>query len=121
MLKIMSDDGKATIKVNGSIAKLSFDLVIAVRGLIDSIAEENEMCADMLLGFCQHVLPKLVDPEVDLNNVNDILDKAVEEQQKAAEEEAKQSLGKIKELLKDADGLIKTIRDLLDELEDDGK
>lgn len=121
MLKIMSDDGKATINVHGSIAEISYDLTIGVRGLIRSIAEQNEMSADMLLGFCQYVLPKLVDPEIDLNDIDGLLDKAVEEHQKAAKEEAKQSLGKIKELLKDDDGLIKTIRDLLDELEDDGK
>lgn len=121
MLKIMSDDGKATVRVEGSIATITFDLVIAVRGLISSLAEQNEMCADMLLGFCQHALSKLADPEVDLNNVDDILDEAVEEHRKAAEEEAKKSLKQIKEMLKGDDGLIKTIRELLDDLEDDVK
>lgn len=128
MLKIMSNDGKAKVNVEGNIATIAFDLVIAVRGLIGSIAEQNEMCADMLLGFCQHALPKLADPEVDLDDIDDILDeaveehrKAVEEHRKAAEEEVKKSLKQIKEMLKGDDGLIKTIRDILDDLEDDHK
>lgn len=122
MLKIMSDDGKVKVNVEGSIATITFDLVIAVRGLISSLAEQNEMDADMLLGFCQHALPKLADPEVDLDDIDDILDKAVEEHRKAAEEEeAKKSLKQIKEMLKGDDGLIKTIRELLDDLEDDVK
>lgn len=121
MLKITSNDGKAKVNAEGNIADITFDLTIAVRGLIESIADQNEMCADMLLGFCQHALPKLIDPEVDLNNVDDILDKAVEEHRKAAEEEAKKSLKQIKEMLKGDDELIKTIRELLDDLEDDVK
>lgn len=121
MLKIMSDDGKATVRVEGSIATITFDLVIVVRGLISSIAEQNEMDADMLLGFCQHALPKLADPEVDLNDIDDILDEAVKEHKKAAEEEAKKSPKQIKEMLKGDDELIKTIRELLDDLEDDAK
>lgn len=114
MLKIMSDDGKATVSVEGSIAEITSDLTIAVRGLIESLADQNEMCADMLLGFCKHALPKLADPEVDLDDIDDIL-------RKAAEEEAKKSLKQIKEMLKGDDELIKTIRELLDDLEDDVK
>lgn len=125
MLKIMSDDGKATVRVEGSIAEITFDLTIAVRGLIESLAKQDEICADLLLEFCKHVLPKLADPKVDLNNVDDILDEAVKEHRKAAEEEAKKSLKQIKEqikeMLKDDDELIKTIRDILDDLEDDVK
>lgn len=121
MLRIMSDDSKATIKVNGSLAEISYDLTIGVRGLIQSIAEQNEMSADMLLGFCQYALPKLADPEVSLDDIDDILDEAVKEQRKAAEEEAKKSLKQIKETLKDDDGLVKTIRDILNDLEDDHK
>lgn len=121
MLRIMSDDGKAKVNAEGSIAEITYDLTIAVRGLIESIADQNEMHADMLLGFCKHALPKLADPEVDLDDIDDILDEAVKEQRKAAEEEAKKSLKQIKEMLKDDDGLVKTIRDILDDLEDDGK
>ena len=111
MLRIMSDDGKAKVNVEGSIAEITLDLTIAVRGLIESLAEQNEMCADMLLGFCKYALPKLADPEVDLDDIDDILDEAA----KAAQEEAKKSLKQTKEML------IKTIRDILDDLEDDGK
>lgn len=121
MLKIMSDDGKATVRVEGSIAEITFDLTIAVRGLIESFADQDEICADMLLEFCKHVLPKLADPEVDLDDIDDLLYKAVEEHRKAAEEEAKKSLKQIKEMLKGDDELIKTIRELLDDLEDDAK
>lgn len=121
MLKIMSDDGKATVRVEGSIAEITSDLTIAVRGLIESLADQNEMCADMLLGFCKHALPKLADPEVDPDDIDDILDEAVKEHRKAAEEEAKKSLKQIKEMLKGDDELIKTIRELLDDLEDDAK
>lgn len=121
MLKIMSDDEKAKVSAEGSIGEITFDLTIAVRGLIESLADQNEMCADMLLEFCKHVLPKLADPEVDLNDIDDIMDKAVEEHRKAAGEEAKKSLKQIKEMLKDDDELIKTIRDILDDLEDDAK
>lgn len=120
-LRIMSDDGKAKVNVEGSIAEITLDLTIAVRGLIESIADRDEMCADMLLEFCKHVLPKLADPEVDLDDIDDILDEAVKEHKKAAQEEAKKSLKQIKEMLKDDDGLIKTIRELLDDLEDDAK
>lgn len=121
MLKIMSDDRKAKVNAEGSIAEITFDLTIAVRGLIESVADQNEMCADMLLEFCQHALPKLADPEVDLDDIDDILDEAVKEHRKAAEEEAKKSLKQIKEMLKGDDELIKTIRELLDDLEDDVK
>ena len=121
MLKIMSDDEKGIIKVEGSFATITFDLVIAVRGVISSLAEQNEMGADMLLEFCKHVLPKLADPKVSLDDIDDIMDKAVEEHRKAAEEEAKKSLKQIKEMLKGDDELIKTIRELLDDLEDDVK
>ena len=121
MLRIMSDDGKVKVNVEGSIVDISFDLTIAVRGLIKSLAEQNEMDADLLLEFCKHVLPKLADPEVNLDDIDDILDKAVEERRKAAEEEAKKSLKQIKEMLKDDDEPIKTIRDILDDLEDDAK
>lgn len=120
MLKIMSDDGKAKVNAEGSIGEITFDLTIAVRGLIESLANQNEMCADMLLGFCQHALPKLADPEVDLDDIDDILDEAVEEHRKAAEE-VKESLKQIKEMLKGDDRLIKTIRELLNDLEDDAK
>ena len=115
MLRIMSDDGKAKVNVEGSIAEITLDLTIAVRGLIASLAEQNEMCADMLLGFCKYALPKLADPEVDLDDIDDILDEAAKEHRKAAQEEAKKSLKQTKEML------IKTIRDILDDLEDDGK
>ena len=121
MLKIMSDDGKAKVNVEGSIAEITFDLTIAVRGLIESLADQNEMCADLLLEFCKHVLPKLADPKVSLDDIDDMLDKAVEEHRKAAEEKAKKSLKQIKEMLKGDDELIKTIRELLDDLEDDAK
>ena len=121
MLKIMIGDGKATVRVEGNIATITFDLVIAVRGLISSLADQNEMCADMLLEFCKHVLPKLADPKVSLDDIDDILDEDVKEHRKAAEEEAKKSLKQIKEMLKGDDGLIKTIRELLDDLEDDAK
>ena len=114
MLKIMSDDGKATIKVEGSIEEVALDLAIAVRGLTEFLAEQDEICADLLLEFCKHVLPKLADPEVDLDDIDDILDEAAKEHRKAAQEEAKKSLKQI-------DGLIKTIRDTLDDLEDDAK
>jgi hypothetical protein len=66
------------------------------------------MCADMLLDFCKYALPKLADPEVDL-------DEAAKEHRKAAQEEAKKSLKQTTEMI------IKTIRDMLDDLEDDGK
>ena len=121
MLKIMSDDGKTKVNVEGSIAEITFDLTIAVRGLIESLADQNEMCADLLLEFCKHVLPKLADPKVSLDDIDDMLDKAVEEHRKAAEEKAKKSLKQIKEMLKGDDELIKTIRELLDDLEDDAK
>jgi hypothetical protein len=121
MLNITSHNGESKIKVEGSITEITYDLTIAVRGLIESLAEQNEMCADMLLDFCKYALPKLADPEVDLNNVDDILDEAVKEHRKAAEEEAKKSLKQIKEMLKGDDELIKTIRELLDDLEDDVK
>lgn len=114
MLKIMSDDGKAKVNAEGSIAEITFDLTIAVRGLIESFADRDEMCADLLLEFCKHVLPKLADPKVSLDDIDDIMDKA-------AEGEAKKSLKQIKEMLKGDDGLIKTIRELLDDLEDDVK
>ena len=121
MLKIMSDDGKVKVNVEGNIAEITFDLTIAVRGLIESIADKDEMCADLLLEFCKHVLPKLADPKVSLDDIDDIMDKAVEEHRKAAEEKAKKSLKQIKEMLKGDDELIKTIRELLDDLEDDVK
>ncbi len=115
MLNITSHNGESKIKVEGSIIEITYD---PVRGLIKfkSLAEQNEMCADMLLGFCKYALPKLADPEVDL-------DEAAKEHRKAAQEEAKKSSLKqiIKEMIKDDDGLIKTIRDILDDLEDDGK
>lgn len=114
MLKIMTDDEKATVRVEGSIAEITSDLTIAVRGLIKSLADQDEICADMLLGFCKYALPKLADPEVDLDDIDDILDEAAKEHRKAAQEEAKKSLKQI-------DGLIKTIRDTLDDLEDDAK
>lgn len=119
MLNITSHNGESKIKVEGSITEITYDLTIAVRGLIESLAEQNEMCADMLLDFCKYAFPKLADPEVDLDDIDDILDEAAKEQRKAAQEEAKKSLKQIiKEMLKDDDGLIKTIRDIL---EDDGK
>lgn len=121
MLRIMSDDGKAKVNVEGSIAEITLDLTIEVRGLIESLAEQNERCADMLLGFCKYAFPKLADPEVDLDDIDDILDEAAKEHRKAAQEEAKKSLRQIKEMLKDDDGLIKTLRDILDDLEDDHK
>lgn len=121
MLKIMSDDGKAIVRAEGSIATITFDLVIAVRGLIGALAEQDEMGADMLLDFCQHALPQLDDPKVSLDDIDDIMDKAVEEHRKAAEEEAKKSLKQIKKMLKGDDELIKTIRELLNDLEDDAK
>ena len=121
MLRIMSDDGKVKVYVEGSITETAFDLTIAVRGLIESLAEQDEICADRLLEFCKHVLPKLADPEVDLDDIDDIMDKAVEEHRKAAEEEAKKYLKQVKEMLKGDDELIKTIRELLDDLEDDVK
>ena len=121
MLNITSHNGESKIKVEGSITEITFDLTIAVRGLIKSVADKNERCADMLLGFCKYALPKLADPEVDLDDIDDIMDKAVKEHRKAAQEEAKKSLRQIKEMLKDDDVLIKTIRDILDDLEDDHK
>ena len=117
MLNITSHNGesKIKIKVEGSITEIMYDLTIAVRELIESLAEQNEMCADMLLGFCKYALPKLADPEVDLDDIDDILDEAAKEHRKAAQEEAKKSLKQTKEML------IKTIRDILDDLEDDHK
>lgn len=102
MLNITSHNGKAKIKVEESIAEIICDLTIAVRGLIESIADKDEMCADMLLGFCKYALPKLADPEVDLDDIDDILDETAKEHRKAAM-------------------VIKTIRDMLDDLEDDVK
>lgn len=121
MLNITRHNGESKIKVEGSIAEITYDLTIAVRGLIKSLAEQDEMCADMLLDFCKYALPKLADPEVSLDDIDDILDEAVKEQRKAAEEEVKKSLKQIKETLKGDDELIKTIRELLDDLEDDVK
>ena len=121
MLNITSHNGESKIKVEGSITEITFDLTIAVRGLIKSVADKNERCADMLLGFCKYALPKLADPEVDLDDIDDILDEAAKEHRKAAQEEVKKSLKQIKEMLKDDDELIKTIRDILDDLEDDHK
>lgn len=117
MLKIMSDDGKVKVNVEGSIAEITFDLTIAVRRLIKSLADQDEICADLLLEFCKHVLPKLADPKVSLDDIDDILDEAAKEHRKAAQEKAKKSLKQIK----DDDGLIKTLRDILDDLEDDAK
>lgn len=114
MLNIKVDNGHALVVVKAhDLQSIAYELLIAVRGVIEGVAEKDKNAGECLLKFCQELLPQLSDPDLDLygDGVNDIMDKAI----KKAQAECEKSMKELKDLIDGDDDIMKILRAFLED------
>lgn len=119
MLNIKVDDGHALVmvKANG-LQNIAYELLTAVRGVIEGVAEKDKNAGECLLKFCQELLPQLADPEMDSDDVSKVMDKAIEKAQKEAKAEREAAVKELKDVIGGDEDIMQILKAIL---EDDKK
>lgn len=118
MLKINSENGSAMIKINSkSLAEISYDLIVAVRAIVEAIDEKDEDSGKCMRLFIKDILPELGDPDTDLSKAEEILDKAIAKNDERLQEERKEQAKKIRDLVKGDEILTELLKSILEDEE----